>query len=95
MKLSTYLKSYFQAYYHGVKQKCILIYISETKKIKCWDQKKKREEGRLEAVDQRHLHLPPWVENGKPNQGKVSPTADLHSSASVKYNLAGFFVCYI
>lgn len=42
MKLSTYLKSYFQAYYHGVKQKCILIYISETKKIKCWDQKKKK-----------------------------------------------------
>ena len=61
----------------------------ETKK-----KKKIREEGRLEAVDQRHLHLPPWVEHGKPNQSNVSPTADLHSSASVKYNLPGFFVSF-
>lgn len=49
----------------------------------------------MEALDQRHLHLPPWVEHGKPKQGNVSPTADLHSFASVKYNLPGFFVSFI
>lgn len=55
---------------------------------------KKRRRREVEALDQRHLHLPPWVEHGKPNQGNISPTADLHSSASVKYNLPGFFVSF-